>query len=155
MVSAATPAVVVVPQVRENRVDDLRTAMSARAPSECSPAVLRSEPLNRIVGRPVFVDLIDAITILMRLKRSLKFATASVGFYARLAAGLSVLFGAFRLGKFFACKLRSMFTVERVRREHSAVRLVIGAIRLASVARSRRWLGPACRYGHALHKGPF
>ena len=55
---------------------------------------------------------------------------------------LGVLVGVLLSGIFFANKVRSMFTVERVRRPHSAVYVVTGEIFFASADKFQRMLGP-------------
>ncbi|MDY7098611.1 MAG: SulP family inorganic anion transporter [Pseudomonadota bacterium] len=55
---------------------------------------------------------------------------------------LGVLVGVLLSGIFFANKVRSMFTVERVRRPHSAVYHVSGEIFFASADKFQQMLGP-------------
>ncbi|WP_170004480.1 SulP family inorganic anion transporter [Pseudopontixanthobacter vadosimaris] len=62
---------------------------------------------------------------------------------------LGVLTGVLLSGIFFAGKVRTMFAVERVRREHSAVYRVTGQIFFASVDRFTRALGPESAYADA------
>ncbi|KWV93333.1 SulP family inorganic anion transporter [Erythrobacter sp. YT30] len=55
---------------------------------------------------------------------------------------LGVVVGVFMSGIFFANKVRSLFTVERVRRPHSAVYHVRGELFFASSDKFQRMLGP-------------
>ncbi|MEM6475800.1 MAG: SulP family inorganic anion transporter [Pseudomonadota bacterium] len=64
---------------------------------------------------------------------------------------LGVLIGVLLSGIFFANKVRSLFTVERVRRPHSAVYVVTGEIFFASVEKFQRSLGPESQYDDAAH----
>ncbi len=72
---------------------------------------------------------------------------AVVVFTHDLAMG--VLIGVLLSGIFFANKVRGMFSVERVRRPHSAVYVVTGQIFFASVDRFIRALGPESQYDDA------
>ncbi|MEP3051188.1 MAG: SulP family inorganic anion transporter [Erythrobacter sp.] len=62
---------------------------------------------------------------------------------------LGVLVGVLLSGIFFAGKVRNMFSVERVRRPHSAVYIVTGEIFFASVDKFQRRLGPESQYEDA------
>ncbi len=62
---------------------------------------------------------------------------------------LGVLTGVLLSGIFFANKVRQMFTVERVRRPHSAVYTVTGQIFFASVDRLLQAMGPESAYDDA------
>ena len=64
---------------------------------------------------------------------------------------MGVLTGVLLSGIFFANKVRNMFTVKRIRREHSAVYVVTGQIFFASVDKFQRALGPESQYGDASH----
>ena len=64
---------------------------------------------------------------------------------------MGVLVGVLLSGIFFAGKVKNMFTVERVRREHSAVYHVRGEIFFASVDRFVDLLGPESAYEDAAH----
>lgn len=64
---------------------------------------------------------------------------------------MGVLTGVLLSGIFFANKVRNMFTVERIRREHSAVYVVTGQIFFASVDKFQRALGPESQYEDASH----
>lgn len=64
---------------------------------------------------------------------------------------MGVLVGVLLSGIFFAGKVRTMFNVERVRREHSAVYHVTGQIFFASVDRFMDALGPEGQYEDAAH----
>lgn len=64
---------------------------------------------------------------------------------------MGVLTGVLLSGIFFAGKVRNMFTVERIRREHSAVYVVTGQIFFASVDRFKERLGPESLYEDAAH----
>jgi len=64
---------------------------------------------------------------------------------------LGVLIGVLLSGIFFAGKVRNMFTVQRVRRPHSAVYVVTGEIFFASVDKFQRSLGPESQYEDAAH----
>ncbi|MEM9501578.1 MAG: SulP family inorganic anion transporter [Pseudomonadota bacterium] len=64
---------------------------------------------------------------------------------------LGVLVGVLLSGIFFANKVRSLFTVERVRRPHSAVYVVTGEIFFASVDKFIEKLGPESQYDDAAH----
>ncbi|MXO90659.1 SulP family inorganic anion transporter [Pontixanthobacter aquaemixtae] len=64
---------------------------------------------------------------------------------------MGVLVGVLLSGIFFAGKVRTMFSVERVRREHSAVYQVSGQIFFASVDRFVAALGPESQYEDAAH----
>ncbi|NMW31795.1 SulP family inorganic anion transporter [Altererythrobacter sp. RZ02] len=64
---------------------------------------------------------------------------------------LGVLVGVLLSGIFFAGKVRTMFNVERTRREHSSVYRVTGQIFFASVDRLLRELGPESQYDDAAH----
>ena len=64
---------------------------------------------------------------------------------------LGVLAGVLLSGIFFAGKVRTMFKVERIRREHSAVYKVTGQIFFASVDRFKAALGPESQYPDAAH----
>ena len=64
---------------------------------------------------------------------------------------LGVLIGVLLSGIFFASKVKNMFTVERVRREHSAVYHVRGEIFFASVDRFVGLFGPESAYDDAAH----
>lgn len=64
---------------------------------------------------------------------------------------LGVLVGVLLSGIFFANKVRGLFTVERVRREHSAVYVVTGEIFFASVDKFIAQLGPESQYDDAAH----
>lgn len=64
---------------------------------------------------------------------------------------MGVLTGVLLSGIFFANKVRNMFTVERIRREHSAVYVVTGQIFFASVDKFQRALGPESQYDDASH----
>ncbi|MFZ1741594.1 MAG: SulP family inorganic anion transporter [Pontixanthobacter sp.] len=64
---------------------------------------------------------------------------------------MGVLTGVLLSGIFFAGKVRTMFRVERIRREHSAVYKVTGQIFFASVDRFMDALGPESSYDDAAH----
>ena len=64
---------------------------------------------------------------------------------------MGVLTGVLLSGIFFAGKVRTMFRVERIRREHSAVYKVTGQIFFASVDRFKAALGPESKYDDAAH----
>ena len=64
---------------------------------------------------------------------------------------MGVLIGVLLSGIFFANKVRGMFDVERVRREHSAVYVVTGEIFFASVDKFQEMLGPESQYEDAAH----
>ncbi|MCK0127983.1 SulP family inorganic anion transporter [Erythrobacter sp. F6033] len=64
---------------------------------------------------------------------------------------LGVLVGVLLSGIFFANKVRTLFTVERERREHSAVYRVSGEIFFASVDKFQQMLGPESQYDDAAH----
>ncbi len=64
---------------------------------------------------------------------------------------MGVLVGVLLSGIFFAGKVRTMFSVERIRREHSAVYKVTGQIFFASVDRFIAALGPESQYEDAAH----
>ena len=64
---------------------------------------------------------------------------------------LGVLAGVLLSGIFFAGKVRTMFDVQRIRREHSAVYKVTGQIFFASVDRFKDRLGPESKYEDAAH----
>ena len=64
---------------------------------------------------------------------------------------LGVLVGVLLSGIFFAQKVKSMFTVERVRRPNSAVYVVTGEIFFASVDKFVSQLGPESQYEDAAH----
>ena len=64
---------------------------------------------------------------------------------------MGVLVGVLLSGIFFAGKVRTMFNVERIRREHSAVYKVTGQIFFASVDKFTRELGPESQYEDAAH----
>ncbi|MXO83996.1 STAS domain-containing protein [Altererythrobacter aestiaquae] len=64
---------------------------------------------------------------------------------------MGVLVGVLLSGIFFAGKVRTMFSVERIRREHSAVYKVTGQIFFASVDRFIAALGPESKYEDAAH----
>lgn len=64
---------------------------------------------------------------------------------------LGVLVGVLLSGIFFANKVRNLFTVERVRRPHSAVYVVTGEIFFASVDKFIAALGPESQYEDAAH----
>ncbi|AWW75177.1 sodium-independent anion transporter [Erythrobacter sp. KY5] len=64
---------------------------------------------------------------------------------------LGVLVGVLLSGIFFAQKVKNMFTVERVRRPHSAVYHVRGEIFFASVDRFVELLGPESQFEDAAH----
>lgn len=64
---------------------------------------------------------------------------------------LGVLVGVLLSGIFFAGKVRTMFNIERIRREHSAVYKVTGQIFFASVDRLLREIGPESDYADAAH----
>ncbi|MBD2841403.1 SulP family inorganic anion transporter [Erythrobacter rubeus] len=64
---------------------------------------------------------------------------------------LGVLAGVLLSGIFFAQKVKSLFTVERVRRPHSAVYVVTGEIFFASVDKFIEKLGPESQYDDAAH----
>ncbi len=64
---------------------------------------------------------------------------------------MGVLVGVLLSGIFFAGKVRTMFNVERIRREHSAVYKVTGQIFFASVDRFKDRLGPESKYEDAAH----
>ncbi len=64
---------------------------------------------------------------------------------------MGVLVGVLLSGIFFAGKVKNMFTVERVRREHSAVYHIRGEIFFASVDRFVDLLGPESAYDDAAH----
>ncbi|MBV7266695.1 SulP family inorganic anion transporter [Erythrobacter ani] len=64
---------------------------------------------------------------------------------------LGVLVGVLLSGIFFAGKVRNMFTVERIRRPHSAVYVVTGEIFFASGDKFMKMLGPESRYEDAAH----
>ncbi len=64
---------------------------------------------------------------------------------------LGVLVGVLLSGIFFAGKVRTMFSVERIRREHSAVYRVTGQIFFASVDKFMRELGPESQFDDAAH----
>lgn len=64
---------------------------------------------------------------------------------------LGVLVGVLLSGIFFAGKVRTMFNVERIRRDHSSVYRVTGQIFFASVDRLLRELGPESQYADAAH----
>ena len=67
------------------------------------------------------------------------------------SSGMGVLVGVLLSGIFFAGKVRTMFSVERIRREHSAVYKVTGQIFFASVDRFIAALGPESQYDDAAH----
>ena len=64
---------------------------------------------------------------------------------------MGVLAGVLLSGIFFAGKVRTMFSVERVRRPHSAVYKVTGQIFFASVDRFIDALGPESQFEDAAH----
>ncbi|MEL7218383.1 MAG: SulP family inorganic anion transporter [Pseudomonadota bacterium] len=64
---------------------------------------------------------------------------------------LGVLVGVLLSGIFFAQKVKSLFTVERVRRPNSAVYVVTGEIFFASVDKFIEKLGPESQYEDAAH----
>ncbi len=64
---------------------------------------------------------------------------------------LGVLIGVLLSGIFFADKVRNLFSVERVRREHSSVYVVTGEIFFASVDKFQNALGPESQYEDAAH----
>jgi SulP family sulfate permease len=64
---------------------------------------------------------------------------------------LGVLTGVLLSGIFFAGKVRNLFEVTRVRREHSAVYVVTGEIFFASVDKFIEKLGPESAYEDAAH----
>ncbi|MGB7419321.1 MAG: SulP family inorganic anion transporter [Erythrobacter sp.] len=64
---------------------------------------------------------------------------------------LGVLVGVLLSGIFFAGKVRNLFTVERVRRPHSAVYVVTGEIFFASVDKFQRALGPESGFDDPAH----
>ena len=64
---------------------------------------------------------------------------------------LGVLVGVLLSGIFFAQKVKNLFTVERVRRPHSAVYIVTGEIFFASVDKFVASLGPESQYDDAAH----
>ncbi len=64
---------------------------------------------------------------------------------------LGVLVGVLLSGIFFAGKVRNLFTVERVRRAHSAVYVVTGEIFFASVDKFQRALGPESAFEDPAH----
>ena len=64
---------------------------------------------------------------------------------------LGVLVGVLLSGIFFANKVRQMFSVERVRRPHSAVYTVTGQIFFASVDRLLQAMGPESAHEDAAH----
>ena len=64
---------------------------------------------------------------------------------------MGVLTGVLLSGIFFANKVRNMFTVKRIRREHSAVYVVTGQIFFASVDKFQRALGPESQFADASH----
>ncbi len=64
---------------------------------------------------------------------------------------LGVLAGVLLSGIFFAGKVRTMYTVERIRRPNSAVYKVTGQIFFASVDRMKASIGPESMYDDAAH----
>ncbi|MEO9670427.1 MAG: SulP family inorganic anion transporter [Marinomonas sp.] len=64
---------------------------------------------------------------------------------------MGVLIGVLLSGIFFANKVRGMFSVERERREHSAVYRVTGELFFASVDKFIAELGPESQYEDAAH----
>jgi SulP family sulfate permease len=64
---------------------------------------------------------------------------------------MGVLIGVLLSGIFFAQKVKNFFTVERLRRPHSAVYVVTGEIFFASVDRFVDQLGPESQYEDAAH----
>ncbi|MEM1051545.1 MAG: SulP family inorganic anion transporter [Pseudomonadota bacterium] len=64
---------------------------------------------------------------------------------------MGVLIGVLLSGIFFANKVKSLFTVERVRRPNSAVYVVTGEIFFASVEKFQSLLGPESQHEDAAH----
>jgi len=64
---------------------------------------------------------------------------------------MGVLVGVLLSGIFFTAKIRTMFNVERIRRDHSAVYKVTGQIFFASVDRFIAALGPESQFDDPAH----